>query len=75
MQHPRFGILILNMNGARWLPGLLDGLRADGYENKRVYLVDNGSTDGSQQLVQENYPEVTVLQMPRNMGYCMAYNA
>lgn len=74
MYHPRFGILILNMNGARWLPGLLDGLRTDGYQNKRVYLVDNGSTDGSQLLAREQYSEVTILQMPRNMGYCMSYN-
>lgn len=72
---PRFGILILNMNGARWLPALYEDLRADGYSNKRVYLIDNGSADGSQTLTRAEYPEVTVLQMPRNMGYSMAYNA
>lgn len=74
MAFPCFGILILNMNGLRWLPGLYDSLRADGYSEKRVYLVDNGSTDGSQQLTRQRYPEVKVLQMPSNMGYCMAYN-
>jgi GT2 family glycosyltransferase len=75
MRPPRFGILILNMNGARWLPALYKDLSADGYDNKRIYLVDNGSTDGSQAMTRERYPEVTLLQMPRNMGYCMAYNA
>jgi GT2 family glycosyltransferase len=71
---PTFAILILNYNGSRWLRGLYDSLRNDGYGSKRVYLIDNGSTDGSQQFTREQYPEVTILQMPRNMGYCMAYN-
>lgn len=75
MNNPLFGVLVLNMNGARWLPALFDDLRADGYANKRIYLVDNGSTDGSQALTRDRYPEVTILQMPRNMGYCMSYNA
>lgn len=70
-----FAVMILNLNGSRWLPSLYDSLRADGYENKRVYLVDNGSTDGSQQFTQERYPEVSLIQMPRNLGYSMAYNA
>ena len=74
MDHPCFGVLILNYNGRRWLAGLYDSLREDGYENKRVYLVDNGSSDGSQELTQEHYPEVAILQMPKNMGYSMAYN-
>lgn len=67
--------MILNLNGARWLPALYDSLRVDGYSQKRIYLVDNGSTDGSQQLTRERYPEVAVIQMPRNLGYSMAYNA
>lgn len=75
MSGPRFGVMILNMNGARWLPALYEDLRTDGYADKRIYLVDNGSTDGSQALTRDRYPEVTVLQMPRNMGYSMAYNA
>lgn len=67
--------MILNLNGACWLPALFDDLRADGYADKRIYLVDNGSTDGSQTLTHDRYPEVVLLQMPRNMGYCMSYNA
>ena len=71
---PTFGILILNCNGIRWLADLYETLRKDGYGNKRIYLVDNGSTDGSQELTREHYPEVQILQMPENLGYSMAYN-
>lgn len=73
-QLPIFGILILNCNGLKWLEVLYESLREDGYVNKRVYLVDNQSTDGSQAFTRENYPEVIILQMPENLGYSMAYN-
>ena len=69
---PTFGILVLNLNGSRWLPDLFTDLRADGYANKRVYLVDNSSSDGSQAMTRKCFPEVVVLQMPVNLGYCMA---
>jgi len=73
-QHHVVGILILNQNGKRWLPILYDSISPQGYPHIRVYLVDNASTDGSIELTRESYPEVTVISMPKNMGYCMAYN-
>ena len=36
--------------------------------------MDNASDDGSVELTLERYPEVTVIRMPQNLGYCMAYN-
>lgn len=72
--NPKFGVLVLNLNGREWLSALFKDLRDDGYTNKRVYLVDNGSSDGSQSMTEESFPEVIVLQMPVNMGYSMAYN-
>jgi GT2 family glycosyltransferase len=71
---PILGILILNRNGEQWLSSIYESLRADNYENKRVYLVDNASDDGSVEMTLERYPEVTVISMPQNLGYCMAYN-
>jgi len=71
---PTIGILILNRNGKDWLPPIYESLRSDGYANVKVYLVDNASEDGSVELTLEQYPEVTVIRMPQNLGYCMAYN-
>ncbi len=69
-----FGVLILNMNGLKWLRNLLPCLEEDRCLNKKVYIIDNGSTDGSVEWVRENHPNVVVLAMPENLGYCMAYN-
>ena len=71
---PTIGVLILNRNGSAWLPTIYGSLRGQDYPNVRTYLVDNGSEDNSVDMTRESYPEVTVLRLPRNLGYCMAYN-
>lgn len=43
----KVGVVVLNYNGVRVLPGLLDSLERLKYPDFRVFLVDNASTDGS----------------------------
>jgi GT2 family glycosyltransferase len=38
-------------------------------------VVDNASTDGSQELIARDYPEVRLIALPRNMGFTGACNA
>jgi GT2 family glycosyltransferase len=53
----------------------LDALRGQTYTQFEIVLVDNGSTDGSQALVQEQYPEVRLLALDRNLGLTGGNNA
>ena len=39
-----------------------------------VFVVDNGSTDGSQAMVREAFPAVTLLEPGQNLGYGAAVN-
>lgn len=39
-----------------------------------VFVVDNGSTDGTQQYIQKNYPEVHFIQSEENLGFGRANN-
>jgi len=71
---PRIGVLILSCNGKKWLEQLYESLRTNVYPNNCIYLVDNASDDGSVEMTLEKYPEVTIIRMPQNLGYCMAYN-
>ena len=73
-RRPIIGVLVLNRNGKKWLPTIYDSIRFNAYPNARVYLVDNASDDGSVEVTLEKYPEVTILRLPQNFGYCMAYN-
>lgn len=68
-------VVIPNWNGAHHLPVCLDALRAQTYRNLEVVVVDGASTDGSQELVAGQYPEVRLLALPRNLGLTGANNA
>ena len=69
----RVGIQILNYNGLRWLPGVLDSLKQHCDADTRVYVVDNGSTDASLSYVTSHHPDVTVIPLGENLGYGAAY--
>jgi GT2 family glycosyltransferase len=71
---PKIGVLVLNRNGVEWIPSILDSLMTDSYQNKQIFLVDNSSDDGGVEWTLERYPEVSVIRMPQNLGYCMAFN-
>jgi GT2 family glycosyltransferase len=72
---PLASVVIPNWNGAHHLPVCLGALRAQTYPHIEVILVDNGSTDGSQALVAEQFPEVRLLALEHNLGLTGGNNA
>ena len=72
---PLASIIIPNWNGVQHLPVCLDALRLQTYPHIEIILVDNGSTDASQALVQEHYPEVHWLGLATNLGLTGGNNA
>jgi GT2 family glycosyltransferase len=64
---------IPNFNGRERLARLLESLAAQS-EPCRAAVVDNGSTDGSVELVRERFPEAKVLSMEGNVGFGVALN-
>ncbi len=68
-------VIIPNYNGIKFLKGCLEAL--DAQENSpghRVLVVDNGSGDGSLELLEEQFPQIPVIALPRNTGFCHAVN-
>lgn len=74
MKKPLVYIILLNWNGIEHLPTCLRSLHRLAYGNLKVIMVDNGSTDGSQKYVIENFPEVEILQQRKNIGFAAANN-
>jgi len=65
--------VIPNWNGARWIDGCLDSVRAQDRTPDRIVVVDNGSTDGSDDRA-ESHAGVEVLRLGRNTGFSVAVN-
>lgn len=72
---PQVSIIIPNWNGSQHLATCLDSLREQRVQDFEIILVDNGSTDGSQQFVRDEYPEVKLVELSSNQGFtgaCLA---
>lgn len=67
----RSTIIIPNYNGINYIENCLGSLEA---EPANVIVVDNGSTDGSRELVEEKFPSVKVIALADNQGFCKAVN-
>lgn len=67
-------VVIPNYNGIAYLPACLDALRRQKYQEFDTIVVDNGSKDKSQELIREEYPEVKLICLPKNEGFCGAVN-
>jgi len=74
MDGPQVSVIIPNWNGIAFLPACLGSLRAQTYGGFRVIIVDNASRDGSLDLIESKYPEVTVIRLDENRGFGAAMN-
>lgn len=71
---PRVSIIIVNWNGLAYLPTCLDSLLQQSYRDFETILVDNGSADGSVELLKQNYQWVKLIELPENTGFATANN-
>ena len=75
MEHAQIAIVILNWNGEKLLPQFLPSvIQFSQLEGTEIIVADNGSTDQSMALLEEQFPEVTRLQLPENYGFARGYN-
>jgi len=66
---PMVYCIVLNLNGRILLCETLDSLRKMTYPNFKVIVVDNGSTDGSQETVRTQYPWTELIENGKNLGF------
>ncbi|NBR14559.1 MAG: glycosyltransferase, partial [Crocinitomicaceae bacterium] len=68
-------VVIVNYNVEYFLEQCLNAVRSASKELKvQVFVVDNNSIDGSVLMVQEKFPEVTVVANKDNVGFSKANN-
>lgn len=71
---PVVAVVILNWNGKHFLQQYLPSVLASSYNNKKIIVADNASTDDSVVFLQEHFPEVTIIMNPTNEGFAKGYN-
>lgn len=69
-----FSVVIPNWNGKHFLATCLGSLRRQTRAGIEVVLVDNASSDGSQDFVRNEYPEVRLIALEENRGFTGACN-
>lgn len=68
-------IIIVNWNTKDLLDKCLASIRSQtGSFQYEVFVVDNGSSDGSTSMVKEKYPEVKLIANTQNLGFAKANN-
>ena len=71
---PKVALMVLNYNGLEWLKICLPSISRSTYEKLETYVIDNGSTDGSVEYVESEFPGVNVIAFEKNLGFAKAYN-
>lgn len=72
---PKVAVIILNWNGEKLLKEFLPSVvRHTPSDKGRVIVVDNGSSDGSVELMKSQFPEVELLCFDENYGFAGGYN-
>lgn len=71
---PKVAIIIINWNGKRDTSECLRSLERLEYPNYKIIVVDNASTDGSQEFLRKNFQGITLIENGRNLGFGGGFN-
>ena len=74
MGSPVLSIVIVNWNTRNLLRNCLRSVADETLVSHEVWVVDNGSTDGSQEMVREEFPDVHLIANTENLGFAAANN-
>jgi len=67
-------IIILNWNGKEDTIECVESVRNITYPNYEILIVDNGSTDGSQEVFKLKYPNIILIENQQNLGFAEGNN-
>ena len=67
-------VVTVNWNSRDDLAECLASLVAQSYSQLEVLIVDNGSTDGSVEMVRERFPQFILLEQSKNLGFAEGCN-
>jgi GT2 family glycosyltransferase len=67
-------VVILNWNGGESIRDCIDHVLDQTYPDVELIVIDNGSTDGSAEGVEQAYPRAILIRNQRNLGFAGGMN-
>jgi GT2 family glycosyltransferase/glycosyltransferase involved in cell wall biosynthesis len=75
MSLPSVSVIVLNFNGRQHLEACFNSVLEQHYDGAiEIIMVDNGSADGSAELVREYFPQIQLIVNQQNVGFAPAVN-
>ncbi len=74
IRSPYVIVLMLSYNGKKLLDEALSSYINNTYDNFKIILIDNGSTDSTTSYVKVRFPNVEVITLNENKGYSGGFN-
>ncbi len=71
---PKLTVSLLTWNGARYLPMLLNSLHDQTFKDWELLVLDNASYDNSVAVVEEYFPQATIIKQKQNLGFAKGHN-
>ena len=73
--YPKVHVIVLNWNNKELTEQCLLSIQRIDYPNYEILIVDNNSSDGSVELFKNNFPDVKLLSLDKNLKYAGGNNA
>jgi len=71
---PKISIITTNYNGAAWLEQTLQSVLGQNYPNLEYIVIDGGSSDGSQRIIEQYQDRLAYWESEPDRGFAHAYN-
>jgi GT2 family glycosyltransferase len=69
----KIGVIIVTYNAVKWIDKCIKPL-SEVTEGNKVYIIDNGSTDGTQEIIKTKFPQFIFHESKENLGFGKANN-
>src|SRR5260370_40634578 len=70
----KVSVIVVNWNRRELLRACLKSLETQTQQNFEIIVVDNGSADGSAEMLGSDYSAGRLIRNPEKLGFCAAHN-